>query len=144
MERSGHFHQRVLEDPLHAGGTIGEALAFRSFEINRFIRIARRTKEFDKARRIAALCSGVEFKIVEIECEPAIGRAADQLTDLLEQRWPSKGRQAHDFILVLIHLEAEIRRECRIQHSKGMRKSYFTQGPDRCGAVRQSLAMTDR
>jgi len=144
MECSGYLDERVLQDLLHAGRAIGEALPIRTFEVNGFIRIARRTKEFDKPRRIATLCRGVEFKIVEIECEPAIGRAADQFTDLIDQRWPTISGEAHDFVLVLIYLEAEVRRECRIQHSQGMRKSYFTQGPDGCGAIRQSLSGTDR
>src|SRR6266576_764373 len=106
MERSGNLHQRVLQDLLHAGGAISEALPFRSFEINRLIRVARRTKKFDKQRRVGAPCGGVEFKIVEIECESAIGSAADQFTNLLDQRWASISGQAHDFVLVLVYLEA--------------------------------------
>ena len=50
MELSGDVHQNVLQDPLHAGGAIGEALSFRSLQIDRLIRITRRTKQFDETR----------------------------------------------------------------------------------------------
>src|ERR1044071_4380494 len=103
MECAGYIHQRVLQDPLHAGGAIGVALSFRSVQINRFVGISRRTKQFDEARRITALCSGMKFEKIEIERECAIGRTADQLANLLDQGWSSVASQAHDFVFVLIY-----------------------------------------
>ena len=86
----------------------------------------------------------MKFKIVEIECERAIGCAPNQLADLINQRWPSITSEAHDFVLVLIHLETEIGGERRIQHSQGMRKSDFTEAPDCCRAVCGTFAVADR
>ncbi len=42
MERTSHLHECVLEDPLHAGGAVGETLALGSLEIDRLMRVPRR------------------------------------------------------------------------------------------------------
>ena len=82
----------------------------------------------------------MKLKVIEIECERTIGRAAHDLADLLDHRRLSVASKAHHFVLVLIHLEAEVRREGRIQHSQGMRKSDFSQASDCRGAVFEPLA----
>src|SRR5713226_1372912 len=117
MECSGHLHECVLQDPLDTGSTISEPLTFRG---------------------------GVKFEIIQIKCERAIGSAAYQLTDLLDQRWLAVASETHDLVFIFIHFEAEIRGECGIQHPQGMRKPDFTKAPDCCGTVCHSLAVADR
>ena len=50
MECSGQLHECVFQNPLDAGSAISEPLTFRSVQINRFVQISRRTKEFDETR----------------------------------------------------------------------------------------------
>src|SRR5882724_6380882 len=135
MECLGKLHECVLEDPLDAGSAISEPLAFRGFQINWFVRISRRTKEVDEARGIRAFCGGVKFEKIQIEGTRAIGCAAYQLTDFLDQRRLAVRSEAHHLVFIFIYFEAEIGGECRIQHSQRMRKPDFTKAPDCRGTV---------
>ena len=69
----------------------------------------------------------MKFEVIKIERERAVRRAADQLADLLGQRGPAVGGEAHDLVFVLVHREAEIGGEGRIQHAERMRKPDFAQ-----------------
>src|SRR5439155_270739 len=73
-----------------------------------------------------------------------IRRAADQLADLVDLGWAPVGGKPHDLVLVLVHREAEIGRERRIQHAERMWESDFAQECDRGAAVSAPLAMADR
>src|SRR6266498_3065056 len=143
MERLGKLHERVFQDQLHAGSAIGESLTLRCVQINRLIKISRRTKEFDETRRIGPCGGGVKLEVIQVEGERAVGSAAYQLTHLLDQGGLAVGSEAHDFVFVLVHFEAEIRSECRIQHPQRMRKPDFTKAPDFCATVRISLAVAN-
>lgn len=86
----------------------------------------------------------MKFEVIQIERERAIGSAAYQLTDLLDQRWLTVGSEAHDFVFIFIHVEAEIRGECRIQHPQRMRKSDFTKASDCCGTELDAVVFYER
>src|SRR5216684_6844399 len=127
MERSGYFYQCLLQDLLHAGGAIGKALAFSVFQIDRRIWIARRSEEFNETCRIRTLGRRMVFEVIEIKREPAVRGATNQLADLVNHSRASIASQAHDLVFVLVHLETEVRRKCRVQHSQRMWEPYFTQ-----------------
>src|SRR5947207_2657464 len=116
MKRLRKLHECVLEDPLDAGSAIGKPLTLGSVQINWFVRISRWTKELDETRRIRPFRGGVKFEVIQIERKRAIGCPAYQLADLLDQRWLAVCREAHHLVFIFVHLEAEIRGECRIQH----------------------------
>src|SRR4029453_7597630 len=44
MQRARHVHERVLENPLDAGGAIGEAPSVGGFEVHPLLGVARRTE----------------------------------------------------------------------------------------------------
>src|SRR6266567_2150203 len=50
MKRLGDLHQSILQDPLHAGGTIGKALPFRCVRIDGFVWTARPTEKLNETR----------------------------------------------------------------------------------------------
>src|SRR4029077_18092868 len=98
MKCSGHLHECLLQDPLATGSTISEPLTFRSIQIDWFVRISRRTKEFDETRSIRTFCSGVKFEVIQIKGERASRCAAYQPTDLLAQRGLAVASEAHDLV----------------------------------------------
>ncbi len=118
MERTCDVDQRVLEHPLDAGGAIGEATPFGGFEVDRLVRAARRSEQIDESRRIRSPGRRVVLEVIEIEGERAIRCAADHLTHLIGQRRPPVRGKPHDLVLVLVHREAEIGRERRIEHAE--------------------------
>ena len=68
----------------------------------------------------------MEFKIVEIERERRRRVCGGSIYGLARPSLAAhKAAEAHDFVLVFIYLEAEVGRERRIQHAKGMRKPDF-------------------
>ena len=143
MQRAGHGHERVLENPLHAGGAIGEALAFRRLQVDRLVRIAWLAEQLNEARRIRLRGRRVVSEVIEIEDERAIHRAPDQLANLLGHVWTSVSGQSHDLVLVLVYCEAQVGGKRRIQHAERMRESDFAKKLDRRAAVRPPLAVTD-
>src|SRR5882762_5884560 len=122
MERLGYFYECLLQNLLHAGGAIGKALAFSVFKIDRRIWIARRSEELNETCRIRTLGRRMVFEVIEIKREPAIRRAANQLTDLVNHGRAAIASQTHDLVFILVHSEAEICRKCRVQHSQRMRE----------------------
>src|SRR5438552_16890082 len=116
MECSGKLDKGVFQYSLYAGGAVGEPTALRSVQVNRLIGISRWAEEFVETRRIAALGSGVKFEVVQIQRESTIGGAAHQLPYSFTDRRPSVGGEPHNFVFVLVHFEAEICGECRVQH----------------------------
>ena len=83
------------------------------------------------------------FEILGRQRERAIGRTTNQFAHLLHHRRTPVRGQAHDFVLVFVNREAEIRGEGRVQHSERMRVADFTEQRDRRGPALAALAMAD-
>ena len=86
----------------------------------------------------------MEFEVVEFEGEGPIRRAADEATDLIDECRAAIAGEPHDFVLTLVHGEAEIGREGRVEHSERMGKPDFTQQGDRGGTIGTPRAEADR
>ena len=146
MERARHVHQRVFENPLDAGGAVGKPPAVPGLEVDRIVHVARRSEHIDEPRRVRSRGRRVVLEVIEVESERAIRRAADHLADFVDHARTPVRREPHHLVLVLVHGEAEIRRERRIQHAQRMREPDFAQCGDvgaSVSAVRMPLPVAD-
>src|SRR5262249_17420522 len=85
-KRARQVHQRVLEYSLDARSTLREALALSSLEVDRLVRIARRTEQLDEPRGIRSRRRRVVLEIFRNEREFALRGASNHPPNFLLHR----------------------------------------------------------
>ena len=68
----------------------------------------------------------MKLEVIEVERKGPIRCAADEPTDLVDERGVTVTREPHHLVLSLVDFKAEISRKGRVQHSEGMGKPKFT------------------
>ena len=145
LERARDVHERVLEHPLHAGGAVGEASALlRSRDrSDRTAGAAARTARRTWTNRTGSQSSGTRSTPGrERRRRPAVRRMSLR-TCSVEGRSPV-GSEPHHLVLVLVHREAEIGGEGRVQHAQRMRESDLAQECRCRAAARVPFPTADR
>ncbi len=66
---------------------------------------------------IGSRCRIVEREIIHVELKTAIVLDMNQLLNVVQEARLTVGSHAHDFILALVHFEAEERRKRGVQQS---------------------------
>src|SRR5205807_10004479 len=123
LQPAGKVDEDLLQYPLHARGDIGVAPAIRRRRVDALPGMARRSQLGDELARPALPGALVEVEVREIERDSTVGGAAyDTPEELLVCR-PPVGGEAHHLVLALVHREAEIGGERRVEHSERVRKA---------------------
>ena len=143
-ERARDVHQGVFENPLDTRGAIRETPSVRRLEVDRLVRVARTPEQLDESRRIRLPGRRLILEVLEVEGERAVRRAPDQLADRVGHGWPPVGGEAHDFVFVLVHGEAQEGGERRIQHAEGVWISDLPAQRDAGAAAGTPLSLADR
>ena len=136
--------QRVLEHPLHAGRAVGEALPLRGLQIDRIVRVARRSEQIDELRGIRSTRRRLELEVLRRQRERAVRGRPDQLPDVVRHDGPPVGGEPHHLVLVLVDRKSEVRGERGIQHPERMREPDLAVESDVGAAVGAALAAADR
>src|SRR5437868_11598733 len=84
------------------------------------------------------------FKIIEIERERSVGRAAEDAPDLVEVARLAVGGEAHHLVLAFVDGKAEEGGEGGVEHSQRMRESHLAKQAQIRAAVVPDLAYAHR
>jgi len=144
VEAARQIGQRLLEDPLHRAGDVGEAAPLVAREVDGIPRLARRPEHVDEFLREGARGGQVIFKIIEVEGERAIGGAAEDAPDLVEVARLAVGGEAHHLVLALVDGKAEEGGEGRVEHSQRMREAQLARKLDAAAAGFVHLPAAER
>src|SRR6185503_18009890 len=130
MERAGDVYESLLDDTLHAGSAIRKTAAFGGLDVDRLVRRARRPEQVQELRRIRSRGRGLKLEVLRSERERAVRRPPDELAHAIGHRRPAVRGESHHLVLILVHGEAQIGREGRIEHAERVREPDLAQKRD--------------
>jgi hypothetical protein len=120
-QRPRDVQQRVLEHRLHAGRAVGEPAAVVALQIDRIVGVAGAPKSSTNAGENDRLALVWYSKYSGTSANPP---SAVRRITFRRRRTSSDARRrpAHHLVLAVVHREAEVRRERRIEHPERMGK----------------------
>ncbi len=144
VQRRGQVDQHLFQHLLNAGRAIGEPASFVGLQVDRLVPVPRRPEELDEARGVGALAGGLVLEVLQVQGERPVRRPVDDLAHLVDHGRPPVGGQAHHLVLALVHGEAQIGGEGRVEHPQRVGEPDLPGQGDVGGPAGRARAVADR